>query len=229
MHSPKSKQNLCKKLFGYENISQYQSSEDIQKLYLSISKFLETRKPDWKERQSALHLLGILSTESISLPQQNSFLNYLLFKNSEIIKNISIAFVEQIKDNRSEITKQASYAIQSYAIFYKRRFLKISRRILPMLLQNIGRSNETIRGHFRQAIVQILQNIHHPTLMKVVFSAFYETKVSIIQENCVAFVSVILAYWNISSLMKNENKIIEAFLRDCLKGKTTDIRHIAGR
>ena len=212
---------------GFESIDQFTKAEDLQTFIQKLCKILDSRKENWKKRQSALRIIEIIANESLEYPIIHEFINIVFIRN-ENVKDLSISLIEQIQDNRSEIIKQASLSIQSLATALNKRFVKIARRIFPQLLKSIGRSNEVIRSHTDDAITSIIKHVHNDKLMFLLFSAFSSTKNMEVQEHCCSYFQLILKQWPFHSMMHSNTsniKKVETFLREGLKGKSTNVRH----
>lgn len=215
---------------GFEHIDQFAKADDLEKFIDKLCQKLENRKGPWKTRQAALQIIEVLAHESLEYPTIHEFINSVFVK-TQIVKDVSIGLMEQIQDNRSEIIKQCSHTVQGLAHVMNKRFIKIARRIFPIFLKTIGRSNEVIRTHTDEAIIKIIKCVHSEKLMFLIFNAYKNTKNTDIQEHCCKYFQLILTQWPFYDMMKNEGhlKKIEDFIRESLKGKSNNTRHSAAK
>ena len=231
MESPTSNQvNKHIQSMGYENIDQFTKSQDLERFVEKICKIISDRKRNWKERQAALKIIEILATEALQYPSFHELVNTVFVK-KQIVKDLALAFNEQMADNRSEIIKQCSHSVQALCSALNARAKPIALRIFPVFLKGLGRSNEVIRNHTNDAITKIIKNVHHEKLMFLLFDDYGSTKNMELQQHCCLYFQLILQQWPFHSMMQKEDRIrrVEEFMRQCLKGKSKDQRHCSAK
>jgi len=156
----------------------------------------DLRKYPWDMRFECLKIIEMICERHLVSDSKTREACVEAFMDANNVRGICHAISEQLRDNRSEISKGWSQTLCALATSLGPKFSKHLKALLPPLLSHLGSGNELIRIYLDTAILTLLTHVPSAAAIKEIYAAFTYNRSKVVKELCLNYVFAIVSIWN---------------------------------
>lgn len=189
---------------AFENVPQITifGQRDIDDMMKSINVIIGDKNMDWEKRVEALKKLRSLfmlnAQTNPNFPSQ--------------LKDLSIAFLDIMKELRSQVIREACITVAYMAKTLRNRLDIFITYIITEMMNLIMNSVKIISSAGTIAMKYVIRYSHCPKLIPLIMSAFMQSKSKDLRSNLAEIINLIFEEWPTKALEKHQ-----ILLRDALK------------
>lgn len=175
---------------------------DIEDYWKNINAVIGDKNVDWEKRVDALKKIRSLLMQNVQ--NQPSFQNH--------IKDLSIAFLDILKELRSQVIREACITIAYMSKILGSKLDQFYIYIFQELINLIQNSAKVISSSGTIALKYVIKYTHAPKLIPIITSNLMQSKSKDIRSTLCEILSLIFEDWTTKTLEKHS-----IILKDALK------------
>lgn len=212
------------------NVDELRTSKEFSNaIARAIHNLSDLRKYPWDMRFECLKIIEKICEQHLVSGSATREACVEAFMDSNNVRGICHAISEQLRDNRSEISKGWSQTLCALATSLGPKFSKHLKALLPPLLSHLGSGNELIRIYLDTAILTLLTHVPSAAAIKEIYAAFTYNRSNVVKELCLNYVLAIVSVWNGNRYRETHLKRLEEMISKGLICKTAVGRKLAAK
>lgn len=180
---------------------------DIDELMKTINSIIGNKNMDWEKRVDALKKL-----RSLLIQDAQSYPNF-----PQQLKDLSIAFLDILKELRSQVIREACITIAYMSKILGPRLDQFIAYILQEMINLIQNSAKVISSSGIITLKYVIKNSHVPKLLPIITSNLMQSKSKDIRSNLCELLTLVFEEWPTNRLEKHL-----PVLKDALKRGISD-------
>lgn len=212
------------------NVDELKTTREISNAIARATHNLsDLKKYPWDMRFECLKIIEKICDRHLAIESPTREACVEAFMNANNVRGVCHAISEQLRDNRSEISKGWSQTLCALATSLGPKFSKHLKALLPPLLSHLGSGNELIRIYLDTAILTLLTHVPSAAAIGEIHVAFTYSRSEVVKELCLNYVFAIVSVWNGNRYKESHHKRLEEMITKGLSCKTAGGRKLAAQ